>query len=82
MSKKQFLELLLKSYGLTPKGVHHYRTDGNGGEFEVGVGWEGHGEDKNGNWIIQFAVADGFNMAVYEILKQASDKKLHAEFIF
>lgn len=71
MTKTKFLELLIKSYGLIPKDVKYYRTDGCDGQFEVGIGWEGHGEDADGNWVIKFAEPDGFNMAVKKILTQA-----------
>lgn len=76
MNKTQFLELLIKSYGLTPKNIRYYKTDTNGGEYESGTGWEGAGVNKKGNVVIQFHEPDGFNMAVVEILKQALQKDL------
>lgn len=81
MTKKNFIELLIKSYGLTPKNVRYYHTDSNGGEYENGIGWEGVGIDDNGKQIIMFQEPDGFNMAVYEILKQAKKKNLIPTFI-
>lgn len=71
MSKKEYLELLIKSFDLIPQGVKHYRTDGMDGQFEVGVGWMGYGLDEDGDIVIQFATPEGFNDAVHEILKQA-----------
>lgn len=80
MNKTQYLELLIKSFGLIPD-VHSYRTSGNDGEYEVGVGWKGTGVDENGYCIINFAEPDGFNMAVYEILKQAIREGLRPIYI-
>lgn len=71
MNKKQFLELLIKSFGLIPEDVRTYRTLGSE-EFESKIGWKGEGLDKNGDTFISFAEPDGFNMAVYEILRQTS----------
>lgn len=67
--KKRFLELLIKSCGLIPQDVKSYRTDGCGGQYEIGVGWMGEGLDKDGDAILSFCQPDGFNDAVAEILK-------------
>ncbi|HAH24961.1 MAG TPA: hypothetical protein DCL77_14605 [Prolixibacteraceae bacterium] len=76
MNKKQFLELLIKSYGLIPEDVEHYRTDGCDGQYQISVGWSGRGVTDNGSTIIEFCEPDGFNMAVKEILRQAKDRRL------
>lgn len=81
MSKKEFLELLIKSFGLTPSGVQHYRTDGCGGQYETSIGWKGQGVNKKGVAIINFYEPDGFNMAVCEILEQANKSRLPIKFI-
>lgn len=81
MTKKNYLELLIKSYGLIPKDISSYRTSSNGGEYEQGVGWSGFGVDSSGNSIIKFSEPDGFNMAVYEILKQAKYSELEIVYI-
>lgn len=80
MNKTQFLELLIKSYGLTPKNVRYYKTGTNGGEYEAGIGWEGAGIDNDNKSVIMFQEPDGFNMAIYEILIQAKAKNLTPEF--
>jgi len=82
MNKKEFLELLVKSFDLIPKDIQHYRTDGADGQFEVGVGWKGMGVNDDGDVIINFAEPDGFNMAVYKILKQAREERLSPKFVF
>jgi len=82
MTKKEYLELLIKSFELIPKDIEHYRTSGGDNQFEVGVGWKGTGINKVGHIIIDFAEPDGFNMAVYEILKQAIDYGLLPVFVF
>lgn len=69
--KKRFLELLIQSFGLVPQDVEFYRTDGSDGQSEIGVGWRGKGIDSRGKTIINFYEPDGFNMAIYEILKQS-----------
>ena len=74
--KKRFLELIIRSAGLTPREVEHYRTDGCDGQFEIGVGWKGYGDDENGNSVINFATPEGFNDAVAEVLKQIKSKDL------
>lgn len=76
MKKKEFLELLIKSYGLIPDGISHYRTSGCDGACEIGIGWAGRGLNKKGVPIIDFREPDGFNMAVFEILSQAKDNRL------
>ena len=81
MNKKEYLELLIKSFGLSPVDVLHYRTDGNGGEYAVGVGWSGRGVDEKGDTIIMFAEPDGFNMAVYEILRQGIEEKCRVNYV-
>jgi hypothetical protein len=73
MNKKQMLELLIKSFGLTPLDISSYRTDSNGGEYQTRTGWKGSGADETGNHIIRFHEPDGFNMAVYEILRQGKN---------
>jgi hypothetical protein len=73
MNKKETLELLIKSYGLEPFEVSNYTTDGCGGQYQVGRGWKGAGVDKDGKHVIKFYEPDGFNMAVYEILRQGKD---------
>lgn len=66
--KKRFLELLIKSMGLVPKDVKSFKTDGCGGQFEIGVGWMGQGLSEDGDCIIDFQQSD-FNEAVCEILE-------------
>lgn len=73
MNKKETLELLIKSFGLKPFEVSSYKTDGCGGQFQIGNGWKGAGVDEAGNHIIKFHEPDGFNMAVFEILRQGKD---------
>jgi hypothetical protein len=75
MSKKEFLELLIRSYGLKPEFVRFYKTDSNGGEYQTGTGWQGSGVDESGKHVINFQEPDGFNMAVYEILRQGQKLK-------
>lgn len=75
MTQRQFLEKLIRFFSLTPDEVSHYKTSSNGGEYEVGTGWKGKGLDAKGTVVIKFEEPDGFDMAVYEIIKQASDKK-------
>lgn len=65
--KKRFLELLIKSMGLTPKDITSFRTDGCGGQYQIVVGWMGQGLDKDGDCVIDFD-QPGFNEAVCEIL--------------
>jgi hypothetical protein len=81
MTKKQFLELLIKSYGLTPLEIEHFRTDGCDGQYKIGIGWKGAGINLVGEDLINFHEPDGFNMAVYEILKQANKEKLKPMFV-
>lgn len=81
MNKKEYLELLIKSYGLKPQGVQHYRTNSMGGEYEIGFGWRGEGVNEKGVVMIRFAEPDGFNMAVYEILKQCNDDGLDLVYV-
>lgn len=71
MSKKQFLELLIKTFGLIPKDIQHYRTDGCDGQYEVKTGWKGSGLDKDGGVVVSFFEPDGFEAAVFEIINQA-----------
>lgn len=73
MNKKQTLELLIKSFGLKPLEVSFYQTDSCGGQYESVKGWKGAGVDKTGKQIIKFHEPDGFNMAVYEILRQGKE---------
>ena len=81
MNKKDIIELLIKSFGLIPKDIKHYTTQGWDGQFEIGVGWKGEGVDKDNNTIISFVAPDGFNMAIYEILKQSKEEKLTIEYV-
>lgn len=81
MTKKEYLELLIESFGLIPVDIEHYRTNGNGGEYEVGIGWRGRGIDNNGDTIIMFAEPDGFKMAVYEILRQGIEEKCRVMYV-
>lgn len=81
MTKKQFLELLLKSYDLIPFEVSSYRTSSADGQFAPGVGWKGSAYDHLRDEVIQFAEPDGFNMAVFEILKQAQQLGLKPTFV-
>lgn len=82
MNKKEYLELLIKSFGLIPKDIQHYRTDGGDGQYKIGVGWKGYGIDNDDeSVVIDFAEPDGFNMAVYEILRQARGEDLIPEFV-
>jgi len=81
MKKKEFLELLIKSYGLIPKDVSYYRTSGCDGAYAIGIGWKGEGIDESGECWIDYCEPDGFNMAVYEILKQAKNEKLKPIYI-
>lgn len=67
--KKRFLELLIKSMGLIPNDVKSYRTDGCGGQYEIGIGWMGEGLNKKSEVVFEFEQPDGFNDAVAEILK-------------
>ena len=70
MSKKQFLELLIRLHGLEPDDIRHYRTDGFGGQYPVGIGWEGGGINPSGEQGISFAAPDGFEWACYHILEE------------
>lgn len=70
MSKKQFLELILKLHGLTPKNVEHYKTDGCDGQYEIKIGWKGEGYNKKGNLSVLFIEPDGFESACHAILEQ------------
>jgi hypothetical protein len=80
MSKKQFLELLIKSFGLTPKDVSFYNTHSNGGEYGVGIGWKGKGVNTKGDVVISFHEPDGFSMAIHEILYQSYRKQLEPKY--
>lgn len=71
--KKRFLELLIKSIGLVPNEVKSYRTDGCGGQYQIGVGWMGEALDEKGEMVFDFCQPDGFNDAVAEILKFIKD---------
>jgi hypothetical protein len=81
MNKKQFIELLIRSYGLEPMNVEHYRTDGCDGQFQIATGWRGKAVDSNGDCVISFYEPDGFNMAVYEILRKASEQNLKPHYV-
>lgn len=76
MTKKQILEKLISSFGLKPSEVQYYTTSEAGGQYEKGLGWKGSGLNKKGESVIRFYEPDGFDMAVYEILRQAISKKL------
>ncbi len=73
MNKKQILELLIKSFGLEPFQVSYYQTNSCGGQYESIKGWKGVGVNKKGEQVINFHEPDGFNMAVYEILRQGKE---------
>ena len=75
MSKKEYLELLIKTHGLTPVDVAHYKTSSGV------VGWSGTGINEDGTPIIYFYEPDGFNMAVYEILNQAANMQLRITYV-
>lgn len=70
MSKKKFLELLLKLHGLTPKNVTHYRTDGCDGQYEIKVGWKGEGYNDKGDLSVRFMDPEGFESACFTILEK------------
>lgn len=80
-SKKDFLELLIKSFGLTPKGIEPYRTSSAGGQYKVKTGWKGEAYDNDGEIVINLFEPDGFNMAVHEILRKAKTYNLDIKYI-
>ena len=71
MSKKQYLELLIKTFGFIPYKVKHYRTDGAGGQYQIGIGWEVIVHDENGDYVFGFETPEGFNDAVREIIQRS-----------
>jgi hypothetical protein len=75
MSKKKFLKLLIKSYGLTPFNIEEFDTELNETSKNV-EGWRGKGIDENNDVAIDFNEKAGFNSAVYEILVQADSAEL------
>jgi len=81
MSKKEYLEMLIRSFGLEPVGVESYRTNSCGGTYKVGIGWKGEGINKEGETVIDLLEPDGFNMAVYEILKKAKTDDLDVKYL-
>lgn len=73
MSKKNFLELLIKSFGLTPIEVSHYRTDSSGGQFQSVIGWKVIAADTNGKCAISVHTPEGFEDAVNDVTAQAKN---------
>jgi hypothetical protein len=76
MSKKEVLEMLIRSYGLAPLGVRPYRTRGRNGQA---TGWKGEGVDWLGDAVIDFREPDGFHAAVYSVLERAHQQGLVPE---
>jgi hypothetical protein len=81
MNKKEYLEMLMRSFGLEPVGIEPYRTNSCGGQYRVGIGWKGKGINKDGETVIDLYEPDGFNMAVYEILKKAKKDELDVVYL-
>ncbi|WP_421801780.1 hypothetical protein [Flagellimonas sp.] len=73
MSKKEFLELLIKTFGLIPYKVKHYRTDSAGGQFQIKTGWEVIANDTEGNNVFTVETPEGFNDAVKEIIDECKE---------
>lgn len=71
MSKKQYLELLIKSFGFVPQEVKPYKTDSCGGQFRVVTGWEVTAHYDNGKPAFGFRTPEGFNDAVREIINKS-----------
>lgn len=79
--KKKFLELLLRTYGLHPREVKHWRTDSCGGTYQVSTGWQGKGVlldivGQKETVVINFK-EQSFNYAVKSIIDQASNRMLY-----
>ncbi len=71
MNKKQYLELLIKTFGFVPHIVKSYKTDGCGGQFRVVTGWEVTAIYDNGEPAFGFRTPEGFNDAVREIISKS-----------
>jgi hypothetical protein len=74
MNKKQFLELLVKTFGLVPFKVNHYRTESAGGQYQVATGWEVIAHDEEGNHVFTVETPEGFNDAVREIIDKSTQE--------
>ncbi|MDD4515435.1 hypothetical protein [Massilibacteroides sp.] len=74
MSKKQYLELLIKTFGFVPYKVQSYRTNGCDDQFQVGVGWEVIVHDQYGKFAFEIMTPEGFNDAVSEIIKRSIEE--------
>lgn len=70
MSKKQYLELLIRTFGFVPSKVKSYRTSSGGGQYEVKTGWEIEVSDSNGDFVFEIATPEGFNDAVREVIQK------------
>lgn len=70
MNKKQYLELLIRTFGFTPKKVKSYRTSSGGGQYEVKTGWEIEVADNNGDFVFELSTPEGFNNAVREVIQR------------
>ena len=69
MAKKDFIKLLLKSFGLKPSGIENYKQKGE-------KGWRGKGLDENNDVVISFDEKTGFKSVVSEIITQAQSAEL------
>jgi hypothetical protein len=69
MTKKTFIKLLLKTYGLKPFNVEKYKQNKE-------KGWRGKGLDENGDVVISFDENTGFKAVVSEIITQARSAEL------
>lgn len=71
MSKKQYLELLIQTFGLVPYLVRSYRTDGCGDQFQIAYGWEIIAHDQSGKFAFSIMTPEGFNDAIKMILEES-----------
>lgn len=70
MNKKEYLELLIKTFGFVPKKVKPYRTSSGDGQYKIKTGWEVEVSDNNGDFVFEFDTPEGFNDAVREIIQR------------
>lgn len=68
MSKKQYLELLIKTFGFVPSEIKTYRTSSCDGQFQVATGWEVAANYENGKPAFGFKTPEGFNDAVRTVI--------------
>lgn len=68
MSKKQYLELLIKTFGAVPSEIKTYRTSSCDGQFQSTTGYEVTVNHENGEPAFGFRTPEGFNDAVREII--------------